>query len=84
VATRILKSERKKSLVAQAADTVLYAAALGVPTEHDLPSVRNAQLAIVDVIYEAMLMKGRKVAREKMARIAKAISDHTTGSSHRS
>jgi hypothetical protein len=41
--------------------------------------VRNAQLSVVDIIYEAMLMKGRQVARGKMARVAKAISDHTVG-----
>jgi len=36
-------------------------------------------LAIVDVIYEAMLLKGAELARQKMARVAKAISGHTTG-----
>jgi DNA-binding MurR/RpiR family transcriptional regulator len=70
------------SPVAKAADMVLYTAALGMPTAYDSPSVRNAQLAVVDVIYEAMLMRGRQVSWDKMARVAKAISDHTTGSSH--
>jgi DNA-binding MurR/RpiR family transcriptional regulator len=67
------------SPVAEAADVVLYTAALAAATAYDSPSVRNAQLSVVDIIYEAMLMKGRQVAREKMARVAKAISDHTMG-----
>jgi DNA-binding MurR/RpiR family transcriptional regulator len=67
------------SPVAEAADVVLYTAALAAATSYDAPSVRNAQLSVVDIIYEAMLMKGRQVAREKMARVAKAISDHTMG-----
>jgi hypothetical protein len=54
-------------------------AALAAATSYDSPSVRNAQLSVVDIIYEAMLMKGRQVARGKMARVAKAISDHTVG-----
>jgi hypothetical protein len=45
--------------------------------------VRNAQLAVIDVIYEAMVMKGQEVAREKMAQVAKAISDHAIGSNHK-
>jgi DNA-binding MurR/RpiR family transcriptional regulator len=66
------------SPVAKAADYVLYTASLNVDTGYDSPSVRNAQLAVVDVIYEAMVMRGRELAHEKMARVAKAISDHTT------
>ncbi len=82
-ATTIALTSYPNSLVAKAADMVLYTAASGVPTAYDSPSVRNAQLSVADVIYEAMLMKGRESAREKMARVAKAISDHTTGSSHK-
>lgn len=65
--------------VARAADIVLYTASLGATTSYDSTSVRNAQLAVVDVIYEAMVMRGQELAREKMARIAKAIADHTIG-----
>lgn len=82
-ATTIALTSYPGSLVAQAADVVLYTAALGTPTAHDSPSVRSAQLSVVDVIYEAMLMKERELARAKMARVAQAISDHTTGSGHR-
>jgi hypothetical protein len=40
--------------------------------------VRNAQLAVVDVIYEAMLLKGREQTQEKLGRVARAISEHIT------
>jgi DNA-binding MurR/RpiR family transcriptional regulator len=65
--------------VANAANVVLYTASLAAAITYDSPAVRNAQLAIVDVMYEAMLLKGAEVAREKMARVARAISEHTTG-----
>jgi len=81
-ATTIALTSYPHSPVADAADIVLYTAALATATAYDSPSVRNAQLSVVDIIYEAMLMKGRQVARGKMARVAKAISDHTMGSSH--
>lgn len=71
------------SPVAEAADMVLCTAALVTATAYDSPSGRNAQLSVVDVMYEAMLMRGRELRRERMARIAKAISEHTTGSKHR-
>jgi DNA-binding MurR/RpiR family transcriptional regulator len=70
--------------VAKAADVVLSTATLAAAIAYDSPTVRNAQLAIVDVIYEAMLLKGAGMAREKMARVAKAISDHTTGPGNQS
>jgi len=79
-ATTVALTSYPGSLLAQVADIVLYTAALGTVIAYDSPSVRNAQLAVVDVIYEAMLMTERELAREKMARVAKAISDHTTGS----
>jgi DNA-binding MurR/RpiR family transcriptional regulator len=65
--------------VARAADYVLYTASLGAPAAYDPPSVRNAQLAVVDVMYEAMVMKGEELARDKMARVARAISEHLAG-----
>ncbi len=64
--------------VAKAADVVLYTASLAAAITYDSPTVRNAQLAIVDVIYEAMLLKGAEPAREKIAQVARAISEHTT------
>ncbi|MCL7453791.1 MAG: MurR/RpiR family transcriptional regulator [Anaerolineae bacterium] len=70
--------------VAKAAGAVLSTATLAAAITYDSPTVRNAQLAIVDVIYEAMLLKGAELAREKMARVAKAIAEHTPGPGSRS
>ena len=80
-ATTIALTSYPGSPVAKAADMVLYTASLDSITSHDSPSVRNAQLAVVDVIYEAMVMKGQSASRKKMARVAKAISQHMMGSS---
>jgi RpiR family carbohydrate utilization transcriptional regulator len=82
-ATTIGLTSYPGSPVAEAADIVLYTASLNATTSFDAPSVRNAQLAVIDVIYEAMVMKGQEVAREKMAQVAKAISDHAIGSNHK-
>jgi DNA-binding MurR/RpiR family transcriptional regulator len=73
--------------VAEAAEIVLCTTALAAAITYDSPTVRTAQLAVVDVIYEAMLLKGRESVEENMARVAKAIagqvrrSDQATGSS---
>ncbi|MGD1995261.1 MAG: MurR/RpiR family transcriptional regulator [Anaerolineae bacterium] len=79
-ATTIAMTSYPGSAVAEAADIALYTAALAMDTSYISPSVRNAQLALVDVIYEALLIKVREPASEKMAKVAKAISDHVTGS----
>jgi hypothetical protein len=62
----------------------LSTASLAAAITYDSPTVRNAQLAIVDVMYEAMLLKEPEWAREKMARVARAISDHTPAPGSRS
>jgi len=80
-ATTVALTSYPGSPVAEAADIVLYTAALATVRAYVAPSVRTAQLAVVDVIYEAMLMKARELAQDKMARVAKAIADHTTESS---
>lgn len=80
-ATTIALTSYPGSLVAKTADMVLFTASLDSITSHDSPSVRNAQLAVVDVIYEAMVIKGQNASREKMARVTKAISGHMMGSS---
>jgi DNA-binding MurR/RpiR family transcriptional regulator len=78
-ATTVALTSFPGSPVAKAAEIVLCTASLGAEIAYDSPSVRSAQLAVVDVIYEAMLLAGPDSAQEKMARIAKAISDHTVG-----
>jgi DNA-binding MurR/RpiR family transcriptional regulator len=60
--------------VADAADIVLFTTSLAAAISYDSPTVRTAQLAVVDVIYEGMLLKGRDTAQENMARVAKAIA----------
>jgi DNA-binding MurR/RpiR family transcriptional regulator len=73
--------------VADAADIVLCTTSLAAAISYDSPTVRTAQLAVVDVIYEGMLLQGRDTAQENMARVAKAIAgqvrraDPTAGSS---
>jgi DNA-binding MurR/RpiR family transcriptional regulator len=61
--------------VAEAADIVLFTTSLAAATAYDSPTVRTAQLAVVDVIYEAMLLKGQELAQKNMARVAKALAD---------
>jgi DNA-binding MurR/RpiR family transcriptional regulator len=78
-ATTIALTSYLGTPVAIAAGIVLYTASLAAAVAYDSPSVRNAQLSVVDLIYEAMLMKGEGLARGNMARVAKAISEHTTG-----
>jgi DNA-binding MurR/RpiR family transcriptional regulator len=78
-ATTVALTSFSATPVADAADIVLYTASLGADVAYDSPSVRNAQLAVVDVLYEALLMQGQELAREKMARVVKSISDHLAG-----
>jgi DNA-binding MurR/RpiR family transcriptional regulator len=76
-ATTISLTSYPDSPVAAEADIVLYTSTWGSPSQ-DSPSVRTTQLTVVDVIYEAMLVKGREQAQEKLGRVARAISEHIT------
>jgi DNA-binding MurR/RpiR family transcriptional regulator len=78
-ATTVALTSFSATPVADAADIVLYTASLSADVAYDSPSVRNAQFAVVDVMYEALLMQGQESARDKMARVAKSISDHLAG-----
>ena len=80
-ATTIALTSYASTPVAEAADIVLYTTSLAAAITYDSPTVRTAQLAVVDVLYEAMLLRRKDSAQENMARMAKAISDHTAGSS---
>jgi DNA-binding MurR/RpiR family transcriptional regulator len=75
-ATTVAVTSFSATPVAEAADIVLHTASLGADVRFDSPSVRNAQLVVVDILYEALLMQGKELVREKMARVAKSISDH--------
>lgn len=78
--TTVAMTSYPDSPLARAASLVLYTAPPSAAILYAAPSVRNAQLALVDVLYEAMLLRGREPAREKMERVAQAISEHLTGS----
>jgi DNA-binding MurR/RpiR family transcriptional regulator len=78
--TTVAMTSYPGSPVARTADLVLYTASPTTAIVYAPPSVRNAQLAVVDVLYEAMLMKGQEPARDTMARVAQAISEHLIGS----
>jgi RpiR family carbohydrate utilization transcriptional regulator len=73
-ATTIALTSYTGTPVAEAAEIVLCTTSLAAAIAYDSPAVRTAQLAVVDVIYEGMLLKGQDTARENMARVAKAIA----------
>jgi DNA-binding MurR/RpiR family transcriptional regulator len=78
-ATTLALTSYPDTPVARAAEITLYTTSLAAAATYDSPSVRTAQLAVVDVLYEAMLLKGREAVQTNMARVAQAISEHTTG-----
>lgn len=71
------------SPVGRAAGLVLSTASLAAAISYDSPTVRSAQLAIVDVLYEAMLLRAGETSRDRMARVASAIRQNTAGSGRR-
>jgi DNA-binding MurR/RpiR family transcriptional regulator len=75
-ATTVAVTSFSATPVAEAADIVLHTASLGADVSFDSPSVRNAQLVVADILYEALLMQGKELDREKLVRVAKSISDH--------
>ena len=75
-ATTVAVTSFSATPVAEAADIVLHTASLGADVRFDSPSVRNAQLVIADILYEALLLQGKELAQEKLARVARSISDH--------
>ena len=76
-ATTVALTSFPASPVGRAADLVLSTASLAAAISYDSPTVRSAQLAIVDVMYEAMLLRAAETSREKMARVARAILQNT-------
>jgi len=81
-ATTVALTSYRQAPVAQAARLVLHTASLGAATSYDSPSVRNAQLAVVDVIYGALVLKGQGLALKKMSRVAQAIAESSGGLFH--
>ncbi|HNS50028.1 MAG TPA: MurR/RpiR family transcriptional regulator [Anaerolineae bacterium] len=77
--TTVAMTSYPDSPLARAAGLVLCTAPPNAAILYAPPAIRNAQLALVDVLYEAMLMRGKEPARAKMERVAQAISEHLTG-----
>jgi DNA-binding MurR/RpiR family transcriptional regulator len=78
-ATTVALTSFPGSPVGRAADVVLSTASLAAAVNYDSPTVRTAQLAIVDVIYEAMLLRAAETSREQITRVAEAILRNTAG-----
>jgi RpiR family carbohydrate utilization transcriptional regulator len=73
-ATTICITSHPASPVAEVADIKLYTSAWENLAHDDSPSVRNAQLALIDVIYEGIVMRAPKRARASLSKANEAIS----------
>jgi RpiR family carbohydrate utilization transcriptional regulator len=73
-ATTICITSHPASPVAEVADTKLYTSAWESLVHDDSPSVRNAQLALIDVIYEGIKIRAPQRARVSLAKANEAIS----------
>jgi RpiR family carbohydrate utilization transcriptional regulator len=73
-ATTICITSHPASPVAEIADIKLYTSAWENLAHDDSPSVRNAQLALIDVIYEGIVMRAPQRARVSLSKANKAIS----------
>lgn len=78
-ATTIALTSYPNTPVAKAAEIVLYTTSLAAVFTYDAPSVRTAQLAVVDLVYEVMLMQGKPPVQKNMARVARAMSKYSAG-----
>jgi DNA-binding MurR/RpiR family transcriptional regulator len=73
-ATTICITSHPASPVAEVADIKLYTSAWENLVHDDSPSVRNAQLALIDVIYEGLVMRAPQRTRTSLSKANKAIS----------
>ena len=73
-ATTICITSHPASPVAKVADIKLYTSAWENLVHDDSPSVRNAQLALIDVIYEGIVMRAPQRARVSLSKANEAIS----------
>jgi RpiR family carbohydrate utilization transcriptional regulator len=73
-ATTICITSHLASPVAEAADIKLYTSAWENLVHDDSPSVRNAQLALIDVIYKGLVMRAPQRTRTSLSKANKAIS----------
>jgi DNA-binding MurR/RpiR family transcriptional regulator len=73
-ATTICITSHPASPIAEVADIKLYTSAWEDPVHDDSPSVRNAQLALIDVIYKGIMMRAPQRARVSLSKANEAIS----------
>jgi RpiR family carbohydrate utilization transcriptional regulator len=73
-ATTICITSHPASPVAEVADIKLHTSAWESLVHDDSPSVRNAQLALIDVIYEGLVMRAPQRTRTSLSKANKAIS----------
>ncbi len=73
-ATTICITSHPASPIAKVADIKLYTSAWEDLVHDDFPSVRNAQLTLIDVIYEGILKKAPQRAKASLFRTNEAIS----------
>jgi RpiR family carbohydrate utilization transcriptional regulator len=73
-ATTICVTSHPASPVAEVADIKLHTSAWESLVHDDSPSVRNAQLALIDVIYEGIVMRAPQRARVSLSKANEAIS----------
>jgi len=73
-ATTICITSHPASPVAEVADVKLCTSAWENLVHDDSPSVRNAQLALIDVIYEGIMMRAPQRAQASLSKADEAIS----------
>ena len=73
-ATTICVTSHPASPVAEVADIKLYTSAWENLVHDDSPSVRNAQLALIDVIYEGIKIRAPQRAQVSLSKANEAIS----------
>lgn len=73
-ATTICITSHPASAVAEVAHIKLYTSAWENLVHDDSPSVRNAQLALIDVIYEGLKIRAPQRTQVSLSKVSKAIS----------
>lgn len=71
-ATTLAITNHPGSSLARTADICLVTSAEETPLEGGSPSIRIAQMAMVDLLYEGVLLKGGKRLQRRLARVAEA------------
>jgi len=63
------------SSLARAADICLFTSAAETSLEGGSPSVRIAQMTVVDLLYEGLLLKGGEQLQRRLTRVARATTE---------